>query len=90
MPRRADPPAVPEAAVRCAQRIPRSGVSYAVSAHARRFWQLPTEAELDHASIDDAETPAGHIPGAATTAPAWGSAGRPYATPEFALRHLRP
>ncbi|MEU5145592.1 hypothetical protein AB0G42_00130 [Streptomyces yangpuensis] len=63
---------------------------YAVSADARRFWQLPTEAELDHIPVDYAGTHAGHIPGADTTAPHGTPQDGPYATPELTLRHLRP
>ncbi|MFF7248912.1 NAD-dependent epimerase/dehydratase family protein [Embleya sp. NPDC008237] len=64
--------------------------AYAVSANTRRFWTLPTPAELAYTPIDDAEQYAAAIPGAATPAdPAAPQAGS-LADQEFTLRHLRP
>ncbi|WP_060177083.1 NAD-dependent epimerase/dehydratase family protein [Streptomyces sp. IMTB 1903] len=63
---------------------------YAVSANTRRFWELPTQAELDYTPADDAEAHAEHIAGARTPADSAAPQAGSYAAPEFTLRHLRP
>ncbi|OPC84789.1 epimerase [Embleya scabrispora] len=79
--------------VRAALAAPAGGgftAVYAVSANARRFWALPTPAELAYTPVDDAERYAARIPGADAPAdPAAPQAGA-MALPEFTLRHLRP
>ncbi|MDG4860584.1 hypothetical protein P8605_20875 [Streptomyces sp. T-3] len=61
---------------------------YAVSANARRFWELPAPSELAYTPVDNAEDHAADIPGAdAPVDPTAPQAG-PYALPEFTLKHL--
>ncbi|MFJ5927468.1 NAD-dependent epimerase/dehydratase family protein [Kitasatospora sp. NPDC092948] len=68
----------------------RFATAYAVSANTRRFWQLPDPAVLDYTPLDNAESHAAAVPGAAhPTAPASPQAGS-FALPEFTLRHLNP
>ncbi|MGC0419652.1 NAD-dependent epimerase/dehydratase family protein [Embleya sp. AB8] len=62
--------------------------AYAVSANTRRFWALPTPAELAYTPVDDAEQHAADIPDADTPADPDAPQGGAYALPEFTLKHL--
>ncbi|MBW8482201.1 NAD-dependent epimerase/dehydratase family protein [Actinomadura parmotrematis] len=62
-------------------------VSYAVSANARSFWKVSEE--LGYRPQDDAETYAGHFPGADAYFAAPRPQGDTLASPEFTLPHLR-
>lgn len=64
--------------------------AYAVSANTRRFWTLPTPAELAYAPVDDAEHHAAGVPGADTPIDPAGPQAGAFADREFTLRHLRP
>ncbi|MYW03874.1 NAD(P)-dependent oxidoreductase [Streptomyces sp. SID3343] len=68
----------------------RFATAYAVSANARRFWELPAESELAYTPIDDAETYASHITDADVPADPEAPQAGPYALPEFTLKHIRP
>lgn len=62
--------------------------AYAVSANTRRFWALPSTAELPYMPLDDAESYADRIPGSELPfSPAEPQAG-PYAEPAVTLKHL--
>lgn len=61
---------------------------YAVSANARRFWELPDLATLDYTPVDDAEAHASGIPGAGEPSDPSSPQAGPYALPEFTLKHL--
>lgn len=63
---------------------------YAVSANTRRFWKLPTEAELAYTPVDDAEAHASRIAGADVPADPEAPQAGSYALPESTLRHIRP
>ncbi|MFG2576320.1 NAD-dependent epimerase/dehydratase family protein [Streptomyces sp. NPDC048481] len=67
----------------------RFATAYAVSANARRFWELPDVSELAYVPVDNAEDHAADIPGDFPADPAAAQAGM-YAEPEFTLEHLGP
>ncbi|MEU3459445.1 NAD(P)-dependent oxidoreductase [Streptomyces sp. NPDC006733] len=78
---------------RAALRAPlatRFATAYAVSANTRRFWELPTEAELAYTPVDNAEAHASHIADADVPADPGAPQAGPYALPAFTLRHIRP
>nr|WP_239078040.1 hypothetical protein [Streptomyces sp. SID9124] len=68
----------------------RFATEYAVSANARRFWELPTESELAFTPVDNAETHASHIPDANAPAEPEAPQAGLNALLEFTLRHIRP